>query len=90
MNFTQSEIEELKEGLYDLRKRNDRLYKRYYRSSWWKGIRQRKLEQDPVCELCNQRPSVQVHHSNYAFFNEHIDFDLEATCKRCHFALHRR
>ena len=64
-------------------------YKHYLRSSLWKTIRARKIEQDPECYGCNRgddRITLQVHHGKYTEANltgkslEH----LFTICARCH------
>ena len=71
-----------------------------YQSVFWKKIRQAKLLQQPLCELCLKKgvitPAVDVHH-DISFINNSgmIDFSLAydfsnliSLCKECHSKIH--
>lgn len=72
-----------------------------YRSSKWKKLRQSKLMESPLCEICLARgiikPAVDVHHkdsfTNYTgsqrLWKAYDSSNLLALCKECHAFLHR-
>lgn len=79
-------------------KREDR--QKIYQSTRWKELRQSKLMQQPLCELCLAKgivtPAIDVHHID-SFMNytgterltKAYDFtNLQSVCKLCHSSLH--
>ena len=77
----------------------DKNYQHLLNSKRWKTLRQWKLEQNPLCELCEREgkvvSAIDVHHkitfvgkgdktAKYAY-----DYgNLQALCKECHQAVH--
>lgn len=73
-----------------------------YNSSRWKKLRESKLMQQPLCEICLARgivnPAIDVHHKD-SFLNyegnlrlyKAYDFsNLLSVCKECHSFLHKQ
>ena len=66
-------------------------YAKYLASKAWKEKRLEKLKQSATCECEGGclAPTEQVHHRHYnSIGSEQMD-DLQALCKRCHFAKHK-
>lgn len=72
-----------------------------YNSSRWRALREAKLRETPLCEICEKEgritPATQVHHiheiSLGGSVNDMLDiaFDynnLQSLCERCHMHLH--
>lgn len=84
---------------YDkLRMRNKftRDYRLFYQSKAWRKLRQDKLLNNPLCELCllkhKYTNATDVHHIDDVFnhWNERLNFDnLQALCKSCHEGIHK-
>lgn len=79
-------------------KREER--QKIYQSARWKELRQSKLMQQPLCELCLAKgivtPAIDVHHID-SFMNyigierlaKAFDYkNLQSVCKFCHSSLH--
>lgn len=73
----------------------------YYNSKTWKALRQKKITDQPLCEVCLQRgitkPASDIHHAIkfYDQFTEELkallfsDYDnLISVCEDCHHCLH--
>jgi 5-methylcytosine-specific restriction endonuclease McrA len=61
--------------------------KAFYASAEWKRLRERKLQANPVCELCDDQPATQVHHVIKAAddITRRLDMtNLQSTCASCH------
>ena len=75
---------------------------KFYNSNGWKKLRQQKLSEQPLCELCLQngmtKPATQVHHA-IKFFDQYdenmkwlllLDKDnIVSVCDKCHNAIHK-
>lgn len=74
------------------RKKNFLNYKKYMRSKKWKA--RRKLKGESVnwtCEKCGDNtPPMFIHHKHYDTLGNESNSDLEALCKNCHEAKHKR
>ena len=75
---------------------------KFYNSNGWKKLRQQKLSEQPLCELCLQngmtKPATQVHHAIKFFdqYDENMKWDLlldkdniVSVCDKCHTAIHK-
>ena len=76
---------------------------KFYNSNGWKKLRQQKLSEQPLCELCLQRgmtkPGQEVHHA-IKFFDQYDEADkwlllldpdnLVTVCKSCHQHIHKQ
>lgn len=75
----------------------------YYGMKGWKAVRDKKIKEQPLCELCLQRgitkPAEDVHHAIkfYDQFTDDLklqlleDYDnLVSLCQRCHDNLHKK
>lgn len=51
--------------------------------SGWEKIRARILERDPICKICNVRPSAFCDHI-VAKADDHSDTGLQGLCGPCH------
>ena len=80
-------------------KREDR--QKIYQSTKWKKLREVKLMNDPLCEICLSKgiikPAVDIHHidsfMNYTG-NRRLETaynynNLKSLCKECHSELHK-
>ena len=80
----------------------DKDYQRLLNSKRWKELRQWKLQQNPLCEICKSegyiRSAIDVHHkipcetARNVFEMEQLCFsvdNLQALCIPCHQRLHR-
>ncbi len=56
---------------------------RYYASAAWRALRARVRREEPVCGLCQERPSEQVHHIDGDWRNNQRA-NLQAVCAACH------
>jgi len=65
-------------------------YLSYIFSREWAARRREHLALcDHWCEICHQRPAVQVHHWTYENLGRENPQDLCAICVRCHWRIHR-
>lgn len=94
MNLTKKQVTTTNEVSEDKSK--------YYGSNKWKQLRNRKLKEQPLCELCLQngitKPAKEVHHT-IKFYDQLDDnmrwllfLDPENTvsvCSKCHKAIHK-
>lgn len=51
--------------------------------SGWTKIRARILERDPICKICDVRPSTHCDHIE-AMTDDHRDAGLQGVCGTCH------
>lgn len=65
-------------------------HKKFYHSAAWQGLRDLKIERNPLCECCQQEgktvPAAMVHHS-VPVTNEEYRLDilfLVSLCHSCH------
>jgi 5-methylcytosine-specific restriction endonuclease McrA len=59
--------------------------------SQWRELRRITIEASPVCQLCNVRPSILVHHWNEVRHAPELRLsqsNLVAVCGRCHQLTH--
>lgn len=65
-------------------------YEEYLRSDEWAQLRIDLFKhRGYVCERCNNKKKLQVHHKNYSnLFNEEPE-DLEILCEKCHREEHK-
>lgn len=83
--YMQSQLDEVTKNLkfagYDS-------YKDYLKSSHWKDVRKRALENAKYrCALCPSNLNLEVHHKNYNRLGGEWDEDVVVLCRRCHKAL---
>jgi hypothetical protein len=65
-------------------------YLRYIVSPEWQRRRREHLELcGHWCEICHQRPAIQVHHWTYEHLGNEHPHELCAICVRCHWRIHR-
>lgn len=66
-------------------------YKDYLRTDHWQLLRGAKLQIAPMCELCESRESLEVHHKLYraSWFDTQIR-DLQVLCHDCHIMEHAK
>jgi hypothetical protein len=66
-------------------------YKDYLRSEHWKLIRGAKLQVHPVCQRCESKTEIEVHHKVYrdSWYDTKI-CDLETLCHHCHTLHHAK
>lgn len=76
---------------------------KFYNSNGWRKLREKKLSEHPLCELCLQRgmnnPGQEVHHA-IKFFDQYddimrwlllLDYDnLVTVCDSCHKHIHQQ
>ena len=84
-----------------VRKINDENRQQIYQSAKWKKLRESKLQQNPLCEMCLSKgiitPAVDVHHKdsflNYEgstrLYKAYNYSNLLSVCKKCHSYLHK-
>lgn len=60
----------------------------YLKSDHWKDLKQRKLQQNPVCEECKCSNYLDVHHINYKNLYDVELSDLKTLCRSDHAKLH--
>lgn len=54
----------------------------------WRRRRALILQRDPVCRICNRRPSTEVDHIRPG--DDHSDANLQGACSPCHAAKTKR
>lgn len=67
-----------------------------YQSQMWRTLRLKKLNEQPVCEMCQMHAATDVHHKDSfmkykgeKFFEVAYDYNnLMSLCARCHNMLH--
>lgn len=68
------------------------IYINFYKSDWWKDLRNRKIKKTPYCEICSENEKLQVHHIGYEYFYSSLPSQaLKYTivlCQRCHETVH--
>ena len=79
---------------------NDRKIRQsYYRTTEWKKLRSAKLQEHPLCELCNEALAEDVHHiiSFMSVSDEmgkmtlfYDPANLMALCRKCHNKMHQK
>lgn len=68
-------------------------YNQYLKGKHWPRVRFAVLRRDPMCQVCFERPSEQVHHVSYEGYKKYgISFPVECIgiCARCHEWLHKK
>lgn len=64
-------------------------YTDFLASVFWANIREEKLRLNPVCELCGNPKSRNVHHKFYRPNPYDVQVgDLQTLCKKCHRSEH--
>lgn len=60
-------------------------------SDIWQKFRRRKLQLNPVCELCQAAYNLRIHHVRYpeVWGEEKIE-DLMTLCDTCHNKIHKK
>lgn len=57
----------------------------------WQRLRRKKLQLNPVCEICQSAFNLQIHHVRYpSIWGEEQLEDLMTLCDRCHSEVHRK
>ena len=66
-------------------------YYKYLKSEQWMIIRKEMIfQRGGVCELCQSKSELQVHHLHYKnIFNEKAE-DLQVLCRECHEEVHHK
>jgi hypothetical protein len=64
-------------------RRRDPEQVRFYGSTRWKKLREYVRSQEPICAMCQERPSSQVHHKDGDWRNNDRR-NLEGVCDPCH------
>lgn len=71
-----------------------------YQSAKWKELRQAKLMQNPLCEICLAngiiKPAIQIHHldsfmnyvGNQRLYKAYDYSNLQSLCAECHSSIH--
>ena len=75
---------------YDREKRNAQSTA-FYNSREWKQLRSYKINRDCICEVCGERPAVEVHHivPIREDWDRRLDVNnLQSLCASCHYAQH--
>lgn len=64
-------------------------YKEYLQTEHWQRLRQQTLRrQHFMCQLCNSRKKLHVHHRTYKNRGEEQPWDLIVLCESCHRKFH--
>lgn len=70
-----------------------------YNTQRWRSLREHKLRDCPICEICNKKLAEEVHHIiSFHLIDdqrrrEELAYDynnLQSVCRDCHFEEHRR
>lgn len=72
-----------------------------YASKEWQALRLLKLQEHPICEMCNKELSTEVHHripfmqfqtpEERKYYALYIDLDgLMSLCSECHHKIHEQ
>ena len=82
---------------------NQTIYRLVYNTSQWRKLRDAKLQQNPLCELCLENdkvtPAEDVHHiyeisngkNEFEMISLGFDFNnLQSLCHDCHQKLHAK
>ena len=62
-------------------------WRKLYNNATWKNLRQIVFHRDPICKICNRRPSSVADHIKDHKGNLKLFYDLEnlrGLCKPCH------
>ena len=67
--------------------------RQFLHSTRWRQIRENKLSQDPLCEICflvgSTVPAVLVHHIDGDELNNEMS-NLQSLCNDCHELIHKK
>lgn len=86
-----------KKTRYKINNKAKDIYDNVYNTTTWKNLRQSKLLENPLCECCNEKLAVQVHHRQAISTSQNeeemikLGFDynnLMSVCEECHLLLH--
>ena len=76
--------------------KNTKRKQKIYQDKRWKKVRYRKFENNPVCEVCEQKgitsPTEEIHHIIPIDVDTSIAFkydNLMSVCIKCHNKLHQ-
>lgn len=64
--------------------------KEYLQSEHWQNLRARKLQANPVCEICGDKFMVEPHHIHYRNLYDVTLTDLQSLCRRHHNRIHHK
>lgn len=64
-------------------------YSKYLHSQEWIDKREKVRKERKVCEICQCKENLQVHHLSYENIGNEKDEELILLCKECHYAIHR-
>jgi len=62
----------------------------YLKSDHWKNLREEKLKQFSVCEVCGAKKSLDVHHKRYKNLYDVLLIDLQVLCRKHHKQIHEK
>jgi hypothetical protein len=60
----------------------------YLQSEWWKEKREKILDRDITCRICEKNPSNEVHHLSYEHLYAERNCELIGICRPCHDTIH--
>lgn len=60
----------------------------YLRSEEWRDKSVFILQRDPICRVCDKKPSVDAHHLTYERIHHERESDLIGICRTCHNFIH--
>jgi hypothetical protein len=64
-------------------------YPAYLGTPWWDFVHDRTIKQARgLCELCQDEPATQAHHTNYERIGCELPNDMVALGRRCHQHIH--
>lgn len=65
-------------------------YEEYMRSKLWEIRRKEYLEGRKICELCNKKGNLQIHHKSYENLGNERRKELLFICSKCHHKIHEK
>jgi len=75
-------------------KRKDRSYHNFLKSLYWSIIRNKQLQDHPVCAGCGTVHKLQIHHPDYKLIRRGTEYlhmnKLTTICDSCHKKLHNK
>ena len=87
----ENKMHKLRRNYEYLRIRSDKELQKFYKSSEWKSLREKKLKANPNCEVCG-KPAQEVHHLvDLKDGGERLSMkNLVSLCKICHNKVHNK
>ena len=88
--FNEKDSKRRRNRKYDREKR-DAQSAAFYKSPEWRRLRGYKINRDCICEVCRERPAVEVHHivPIREDWERRLDVNnLQSLCASCHYARH--